>query len=94
MWKGSIYPGIAGIVGPTFCWFAASGLKGSLMVGTSSQKLAGFGAALALITVGIGIVYHSGYWIGLFGFEFTGTTWCLVGFIAGWITTTRQHATA
>ena len=37
--KGAIYPGIAGIVGPTLCWFAASGLKGSLMVGTSSQKL-------------------------------------------------------
>jgi hypothetical protein len=32
--KGAIYPGIAGIIGPILCWFAASGLKGSLMVGT------------------------------------------------------------
>jgi hypothetical protein len=94
MWKGALYPGIAGIVGPTLCWFAASGLKGSLMIGTSSQKLAGFGAALVLIAVGIGIVYHSGYWVGLFGSEFTGTTWCVVGFVTGWLSTTREHATA
>jgi hypothetical protein len=39
VWKGALYPGLAGIVGPILCWFAASGLKGSLMVGTSSQKL-------------------------------------------------------
>jgi hypothetical protein len=29
--KGAIYPGIAGIVGPTLCLFAGSGLKGSLI---------------------------------------------------------------
>lgn len=90
--KGAIYPGIAGIVGPTLCWFAASGLKGSLMVGTSRQKLVGLGAAIAFVAIGIGIVYHSGYWVGLFGYEFTGVTWCVVGLVAGWITTTRQHA--
>ncbi len=92
--KGAIYPGIAGIVGPTLCWFAASGLKGSLMVGTSSQKFGGLGAAIAFVAVGLGIVYHSGYWVGLFGYQFTGVTWCVVGLVVGWISTTRQHATA
>jgi hypothetical protein len=92
LWKGAIYPGIAGVVGPTLCWFAASGPKGSLMVGTSRQKLAGLGAAIAFVVVGVEIVYHSGYWVGLFGYEFTGVTWCLVGLAAGWISTTRQHA--
>ncbi len=92
LWKGAIYPGIAGIVGPALCSFAASGLKGSLMVGTSAQKLGGLGAAIAFVAVGLGIVYHSGYWVGLFGHEFTGVTWCLVGLLAGWISTTRQHA--
>jgi hypothetical protein len=90
--KGAIYAGIAGIVGPTLCWFAASGLKGSLMVGTSRPKLVGLGAAIAFVAIGIGIVYHSGYWVGLFGYEFTGATWCVVGLVAGWISTTRQHA--
>lgn len=27
LWKGAIYPGIAGIIGLTLCWFAASGLR-------------------------------------------------------------------
>ena len=92
LWKGAVYPGIAGIVGPTLCWFAASGLKGSLLVGSSSQKLAGLAAAIAFVAISIGLVYHSGYWVGLFGYEFTGVTWCLVGLVAGWISTTRQHA--
>lgn len=93
LWRGAIYPGIAGIVGPTLCWFASSGLKGSLLVGTPSQRLAGFGAALALLAIGVGIVYHSGYWVSLFGYEFTGVTWCIVGLVAGWLSTKRQHAT-
>jgi len=92
LWKGAIYPGIAGLVGPTLCWFAASGLKGSFMVGTSRQKLAGIGNAIAFVAVGVGIIYHSGYWVGLFGYDFTGVTWCLVGLAVGWIGTSRRHA--
>jgi hypothetical protein len=92
LWEGALYAGIAGIVGPSLCWFAASGLKGSLLVGTFAQKLAGFGAAIAFVTIGIGIVYHSGYWVGVFGHKFSGVTWCLVGLVAGWISTKRQHA--
>jgi len=92
LWKGAVYPGIAGIVGPTLCWFAASGLKGSLFVGSSSQKFAGLAAAIAFVVIGTGMVYHSGYWVGLFGYEFTGVTWCVIGLVAGWISTTRQHA--
>lgn len=49
-------------------------------------------AAVALVSIGSGLVYHSGYWVGLFGYAFTGVTWCLVGLVAGWISTTRQHA--
>ena len=91
-WKGAVYPGIAGVVGPTLCWFAASGLKGSLFVGSSSQKFAGLAAAIAFVAIGTGMVYHSGYWVGLFGYAFAGVIWCLVGLVAGWISTTRQHA--
>jgi hypothetical protein len=92
MWNGGVYPGIAGIVGPILCFFAAVGLKGSLFVGNSSQKLAGLAFAIAFVAIGTGMVYHSGYWVSLFGYEFTGVTWCLLGVIPGWISTTRQHA--
>lgn len=92
LWNGAIYAGIAGIIGPTMCWFAASGLKGSLIVGTSPQKIAGFIAALLFVTVGMGIVYHSGFWVGFFGFRFSGVIWCLIGLVAGWISTKRWHA--
>ncbi len=92
MFSGAIYAGISGIIGPMLCWFAVSGLKGSLMVGTSSQKLWGAIAAIFFIAIGIGIVYDSGFWIKMYGISFRGVTWCLIGLVVGWISTTRQHA--
>jgi len=92
--KGAIYPGIAGMVGPILCWFAASGLKGSLLVGTQTQKVGGLIAALAFAGTGFGIVYHSGYWVGIFGLELTGVAWCAIGLVAGYISTNRTHASA
>jgi hypothetical protein len=92
LWNGAIYAGVAGIVGPIMCWSATSGLKGSLLVGTRPQRLAGSVAALLLAAVGMGIVYHSGFWVGFFGYKFSGVTWCLVGLVVGWIATKRRHA--
>ncbi len=92
IWNGAIYAGFAGIVGPTLCWAAACGLKGSLLVGTSPEKLGGLGAAIAFVAVGIGMVYHAGYRVFIFEYEFTGITWCLIGLAVGWIITTREKA--
>jgi hypothetical protein len=58
LWKGAIYAGIAGIAGPALWWLPAAGLKGSLLDGTASQKLARLGAAIAFVAVGIAVVYH------------------------------------
>lgn len=90
--KGAIYPGIAGIVGPMLCWWAGSGLKGSLLVGTHSQRIGGLAAAIVFVVVGCGIVYHSGYWVSLFGYELLGTTWSLIGLALGYMATRRKHA--
>jgi len=91
IFSGSLYAGISGIIGPMMCWFAVSGLKGSLMVGTSSQKLWGIISAIVFIGIGIGIVYDSGFWVKIYGVSFRGITWCLIGLVVGWISTTRQH---
>lgn len=90
--NGAIYAGVAGVVGPTLCWVGASGLKGSLMVGTRSQKRAGFVLALISVTIGVGLVYHSGFWLGFFGHTLSGVLWCVVGIVVGWVSTARRHA--
>ena len=90
--KGAVYPGVAGIVGPMLCWGAASGLKGSFMVGTPSQKLAGVVAAIVFAGIGFGIVYHSGYWVRILGLELTGIAWCAIGLAVGYLATKRKHA--
>jgi hypothetical protein len=94
LFKGALYPGMAGIVGPMLCLFGVSGLKGSLMVGTQSQKVGGLAAAIACVGAGLGLVYHSGYWVTLFSHELTGVTWCVIGLIVGYVATTRTHAVA
>ena len=90
--KGAVYAGIAGIVAPMLCWWAASGLKGSLMVGTTSQKIGGLAAAIMFAAVGFGLVYHSGYWVSLLGYDLTGVTWCAIGIVVGFIATKKEHA--
>ena len=90
--KGAVYPGIAGLVGPVLCWFAGSGLKGSLLVGTGSQKLGGLAAAIVFLIVGFGIVYHSGYWVSIFGYDLSGVAWSVIGLVAGFLFTGRKQA--
>ena len=92
MFKGAVYPGIAGTVGPMLSWWAAAGLKGSLMVGTQWQKLGGLAAAIVFAAVGIGLVYHSGYWVKIFSLELTGVEWCVIGLVVGYIAAKREHA--
>lgn len=90
--KGAIYPGIAGLIGPTMCWFAGSGLKGSLLDGTGSQKLGGLAAAIVFLIIGFGVVYHSGYWVSIFGYELAGIAWSAIGLAAGFLFTSKKQA--
>ena len=92
LWSGVTYAGVAGIIGPIMCWFAGSGLKGSVMVGRLGQRITGFAAALLFAAVGIGIVYHSGFSLGLVGHKVPGAIWCMIGLVVGWISTKREHA--
>ena len=61
--KGALYAGVAGLVGPTLCWWAASGFKGCLLAGDDSQKIGGLAMGTIFVIGGVGIVYHSGFWI-------------------------------
>ena len=90
--KGAMYPGIAGLVGPTLCWFAGSGLKGSLLVGTGSQKLGALATAIVFLIIGFGVVYHSGYWVSIFGYDLNGVAWCAMGLVAGFLFTKKTYA--
>lgn len=90
MFKAAVYPGIAGIVGPLLCWWAAAGLTGSLLVGTRSQKLWGLVDAIVFAAVGFGLVYHSGYGVRLFSLELTGVEWCVVGVGIGYLGGKRE----
>jgi len=69
LWKGAAYPGIAGIVGPTLCVGSRFWPERFAYGWNLPSKARGIGCGSRLVAVGSGIVYHSGYWIGLFGYD-------------------------
>jgi len=83
---------LSGLVVPVMCWFAGSGLKGSLY-GTPGQKVAGFLCAMIFMAGGILWWYFTQFvWSGCGVEEVSGITWILIGFAGGFIFTTKHDA--
>jgi hypothetical protein len=83
--NGTIHVGIASIIGSILCCFTASSFRRLLATGTVEQKVGGLAVGIVFVAVGIGLVYNTDAWIGMFGYHFTGVTWCLVGLVTGWV---------
>jgi hypothetical protein len=92
MAKGAVFAGVAAIVGGGMSAWAGSGLKGSLVAGDGSQRLAGALMAALFVAAGTGLIYYSGFRIGLFGVDFSGTAWCIVGLCMGYLFTAERFA--
>ena len=92
MMKGAVLPGIAGIVGGGMSAWAGSGLKGSLVVGDAGQRIAGALMAALFVSAGTGLVYYSGFRIGLWGVDFSGSAWCIVGLCIAYLFTADKFA--
>src|SRR5713101_5783212 len=92
MMKGAVLPGIAGIVGGGMSAWAGSGLKGSLVVGDAGQRIAGALMAALFVSAGTGLVYYSGFRIGLWGVDFSGWAWCIVGLCIAYLFTADKFA--
>jgi hypothetical protein len=80
---------ISGIVAPILAWWAGTGLKGSLHVGTPAQKKGGVFMAILFSAI-------SFYWINSTGYSIsedislTGTQLLIVAFVLGFFGTTRE----
>jgi hypothetical protein len=94
IFRGAWWPGAAGLIGPTLCWWAGSGIRGSFMVGTSGQKIGGLVAGAIFASVGLSLLYYSGYWVRLFSVELDGIAWGLLGLAIGFVFTPRSAAEA
>src|SRR5262249_19713369 len=90
--KGALWPGVAGLIGPALCFWAGSGVKGSLLVGTRPQKVFGLVAGAVFLAVGTALLWASGYWVTLFGVALGGVAWGLLGAALGFVFTPRSAA--
>src|SRR5680860_723876 len=81
MFKGAIWPGVTGLLGPAFCWWGGCGMYGSLAVGTTGQKIAGLTLGIIFLLIGLGLLGWSGYRVFIYGVEIGGIVWGIVGFV-------------
>ena len=85
LWDGAIYAGVAGIAGPLMCWCAGSGLSSATKAGRPAHRAAVIVGALLFAAIGIGMVIHSGFSLGMFGLGVPGIVWCVIGLVVGWL---------
>lgn len=90
--RGELSVGLVGLLAPNLCWFAGSGIRGSLMVGTRSQILAGCAMGVASIAIAIGLSAYFGYALVFVGYKVAGIYWCCLGLVVGWLAVTRRDA--
>jgi hypothetical protein len=70
-------------------WWAGSGLRGSLIAGKSTEKIAGFVMAAIFLGIGHWLAASSGFRVVLWENSIGGGIWNLIGAFIGFIATTK-----
>ena len=94
IYKGAIWPGITGLIGPAFCWWGGCGMYGSFTVGTGAQKMFGLIAGIVFLLIGLGLLAWTGFWVTIFTLEIDGLIWGGIGFVIGLVGTPKSAADA
>lgn len=76
----------------TLGWWAGSGLKGSLLVGDKSQKIGGLISATILLILAHFTASYTAFSVGLGSVEIGGGAWYIIGFVIGFLATTKKDA--
>ena len=80
---------ISGILGPFMCWWAGSGTRGMFF---HHRYLAGLIVGALTFALGVFLIDNSGYQIKIGTIWLMGYEWCIVGFLVGFVATSRKDA--
>ena len=90
--NSSVGVALSGIACPILAWFGGAGMRGALAIGDSKQKIAGLVMGIIFLAISLFWINTTNYWIALFGTSISGPVWCGLGFVVGFILTTKNHA--
>ena len=82
---------ISGFLSPLIALFGGSGLRGSLY-GTKSQKRTGIVVGVIFLAASSLWISKTGFYVTIFDVVIGGGLWVLIGFVVGFIFTTKKHA--
>jgi hypothetical protein len=71
-------------------WFGGSGLRGSLIAGDKSQNIGGMVFAALFFFAAHWLATSPGFIVGLFGTEFGGGIWWIIGAVIGFLATAKK----
>jgi hypothetical protein len=92
-WGNSGIGVAASILGASMLsWWGASGIRGSLTAGNTSQKIAGLIFGIAFFIGAHWIATSSGFIVGLFGTQIGGGVWWVIGAVIGYLSTAKADA--
>ena len=72
--------------------FTILALFKSFHVGDKTQKLTGFVLGIVFLTIGIFWMWYEQTYVVIFNFEMIGEIWCIIGFLVGFIFTSKSDA--
>ena len=83
---------LALFIAPLISWWGGSGMRGAFHVGDKTQKLTGFVLGIVFLTIGIFWMWYEQTYVVIFNFEMIGEIWCIIGFLVGFIFTSKSDA--
>lgn len=86
--------GLTLLLGSILGFWSTSGAKGSLLVGTPTQRRTGVISGIIFLVVAIALVTWSGVRVIFSGYSIDGIWWVVIGAAIGWLATNQRHAGA
>jgi hypothetical protein len=81
IFRGMVWGGIALLIGSIIGFAAGSGARGGIYMG---QRKSALTIGIVLLIVGMGLVFYTGVNVSMFGIEFGGDVWVMLGAVIGW----------
>lgn len=80
------------ILSPLIAWFGGSGLRGCFNIGNKNQIIIGIVLGIICCLISYFWISSTNYVIQIFGYTFSGVEWIIIGFLVGFIFSTKKHS--
>lgn len=82
--------GLGLLVTSKLCWWAGSGLRGSIIDGGKNQIIGGVAMTVLFLLIALTVAHYTGFRVKIFDMIIDGKIWGVVGFAIGYLVVRRK----